>query len=120
MSDQKQPIHASLPIKVFFGVYAGVLLLIAVYSLAIRDFSPEAIGNSLIYVGGGIALTALITLNQYGGKGSGMAASQRIRDDAQLKKWRQAEKPVEKVTWAVIAAAVTLAATGLLLANLHQ
>ena len=81
-------------------------------SIATDSLTYEAVGMKMLPLGIGIAVIALATMKQYGGRGGAFHVSPTLRDDEEFKRWRQKEKPLREITYAVILSVVLLAITG--------
>ncbi len=106
------------PLLVFLLTFVGLAILLTILALLDTHGLPMVIGTYFLYGGLLTVVFSFFLLNAGDSRWSGYAQSNYMRNVDYFKKVRAQEKPLEKIIWSVISAALLIAFLGYVLNRL--
>ena len=112
MADNDKKKILKKPLFVFLVTFVGLAVLLTILAVLNRLDSLFIVGTYFLYGGIIVAIIGFVFLNKGSNRGDGYTQSNYMKSDEHFKKIRSQEKPIERIVWAVILAAISIAAIG--------
>ena len=112
MADNDKKKILKKPLFVFLVTFVGLAVLLTILAVLNRLDSLFIVGTYFLYGGIIVAIIGFVFLNKGSNRGDGYTQSNYMKSDERFKKIRAQEKPIERIVWAVILAAISIAAIG--------
>lgn len=115
MTDEKKKRLSEKPFLIYLLAFSFLVVLLTSIAIFDRQGLILVVGTYFLYGGVIVATIGFGLLNKGTNDGGGDAQSTYMKSDEHFKRGRKQEKPFERVVWAVILAAISIAALGYLL-----
>ena len=112
MADNDKKKILERPLLVFLFTFVGLAVLLTILAVLNGLDSLFIVGTYFLYGGIIVAIIGFVFLNKGSNRGDGYTQSNYMKSDERFKKIRAQEKPIERIVWAVILAAISIAAIG--------
>ena len=112
MADNDKKKILKKPLFVFLFTFVGLAVLLTILAVLNGLDSLFIVGTYFLYGGIIVAIIGFVFLNKGSNRGDGYTQSNYMKSDEYFKKIRAQEKPIERIVWAVILAAISIAAIG--------
>ena len=112
MADNDKKKILKKPLFVFLVTFVGLAVLLTILAVLNGLDSLFIVGTYFLYGGIIVAIIGFVFLNKGSNRGDGYTQSNYMKSDEHFKKIRAQEKPIERIVWAVILAAISIAAIG--------
>ena len=112
MADNDKKKILERPLLVFLFTFVGLAVLLTILAVLNGLDSLFIVGTYFLYGGIIVAIIGFVFLNKGSNRGDGYTQSNYLKSDEHFKKIRAQEKPIERIVWAVILAAISIATIG--------